>query len=216
MSIKDKINSNYKIILYNNHETIVNINNHKLRFIKNAHKYFIDSYEVPSVSSIMKYMLPDIYKDIDSKIIKVASNRGDVMHYEIENFEHNGIKGFTEEFKNYLSLKEELNIKTVENELFVIYVNGEVPMFAGRLDLVYERDNKLGILDFKRTRDYHEDRVSMQLNLYRLAFMQSFGLEVSELACMRLRDFLKDFIEVKIDMLKTIDAIDNYKMRKVK
>lgn len=216
MSIKDEILSKYKILIDNNHETLVSINNHKLRFIKNAHKYFIDGIEVPPVSAIMKHVLPNVYENIDEKIINVASKRGEMMHYEIENYEKNGISGYSTEFKNYLNLKEENNIKSIMNELFIIYFNGSVPMFAGRLDLVYERDNKLGILDFKRTRDFYLDRVSLQLNLYRLAFNQSFGLDINELACMRLREYLKEFIIIKNDTMLAIEAIDKYKTRNVK
>jgi hypothetical protein len=93
-------------------------------------------------------------------------------------------------------------------------MNGNVPFFAGRLDLLYSRDNKLGILDFKRTRDFYEDRVRLQLNLYKMAFTQSFGIDINELACIRLREEIKEFIPIKIDMLESIDAIDSYKMRK--
>lgn len=216
MSNLDIINNNYKVILDNNHETCVLINNHKLRFIKSAHKYFIDSIEVPSVNTIMKYILEDIYADIDQKIIKKASKRGEVLHYEIENYEKTGLKGFSEEFNNYLNLKEELNLNVLKSEIFVIFCNGEVPLFAGRIDLVYEQDGKLGLIDIKRTFDLHLDRVGLQLNLYKLAFEQSFSLKLDNICCMRLRESIKEFTNIKIDTLDTIEKIDNYRLRNVK
>jgi hypothetical protein len=214
--IKDIIDSKYKVLLDNNHETMININNHILRFIKSSHKYFIDGVEVPPVSQIIKYNLLDIYKDIDKKIINIASQRGEFLHLEIENYEKNNILGYSNEFKNYLKIKEKYHINSIKNELFIIYMNGNVPFFAGRLDLLYSRDDKIGILDFKRTRDFHEDRVRLQLNLYKMAFTQSFGIDLNELACIRLREEIKEFIPIKIDMLESIDAIDSYKMRKNK
>lgn len=215
MTNLEKINNNYKVILDNNHETCVLINNHKLRFIKNAHKYFIDGIEVPSVNLIMKYILEDIYKDIDNKIIKKASKRGEVLHYEIENYEKTGIKGFSEEFNNYLAIKEEMNLNVLKSEIFVIFCNGQVPLFAGRVDLVYEENNKLGLIDIKRTFDLHLDRVGLQLNLYKLAFEQSFSLKLDNISCLRLRESIKEFTNIKIDTLDTIEKIDNYRLRNV-
>lgn len=211
----EQINQNYKVVLDNSHETCVNINNHRLRFIKNAHKYFIDGIEVPSVNQIMKYILEDIYKDIDDSIIKKASKRGEVMHFEIENYEKTGIKGITEEFNNYLKVKEELNLKVLKSELFVIFLNGDAPLFAGRVDIVYESDQKLGLIDLKRTYDLHLDRVGLQLNLYKLAFEQSFNLKLDNIACLRLRESIKEFTNIKIDTLDTIEKIDKYRLRKV-
>lgn len=216
MTNLEKINENYKVILDNNHETCVLINNHKLRFIKSAHKYFVDSVEVPSVSLIMKYILEDIYKDIDDKIIKKASKRGEVLHYEIENYEKTGLKGFSEEFNNYLSVKEELKLNVLKSELFVLFCNGDVPLFAGRIDLACELDNKLGLIDIKRTFDLHLDRVGLQLNLYKLAFEQSFSLKLDFISCLRLRESIKEFTNIKIETLDTIEKIDNYRLRNVK
>ncbi len=216
MTNLEKINENYKVILDNNHETCVLINNHKLRFIKSAHKYFVDSVEVPSVSLIMKYILEDIYKDIDDKIIKKASKRGEVLHYEIENYEKTGLKGFSEEFNNYLKVKEELNLNVLKSELFVLFCNGDVPLFAGRIDLACELDNKLGLIDIKRTFDLHLDRVGLQLNLYKLAFEQSFSLKLDFISCLRLRESIKEFTNIKIETLDTIEKIDNYRLRNVK
>ncbi|MCR5786587.1 MAG: hypothetical protein K6G28_02650 [Acholeplasmatales bacterium] len=196
--IKNKINSNIKVLYDNNKEYHARIGNHDFRYIKNSHSYIIDGFNVLSVSHLIRRINPDLYKDVDKKILNKAGRRGSIVHEEIEYYEKTGLKGFTEEFSSYLSLKEELNIKSLGNEIFIIICNtNNEPILAGRLDMVYLRDNLIGIMDFKRTVELYKDNVTLQLNLYAYGFKETYGIDINELAVMRLRDNFKEFVQIE-------------------
>lgn len=196
--VKNKINAKIKILYDNNHEIHLKINNHDFRYIKNSHSYIIDGFNVLSVSQLIKRTNPDLYKDVDKKILDKGGRRGQVIHEEIEYYEKTGLKGFTSEFNSYLELKEELNIKSLANELFIIICNSlNEPILAGRLDMAYFRDNKVGIMEFKRTAMLYKDNATLQLNLYAYGFKETYGIDIDELSVMRLRDNFKEFIEIE-------------------
>lgn len=209
--VKNIIKSKYKVLKDTNKEILVNINGHKLRYLRGSHKYIVDGYETLSVTDIVKRTNPDLYKDVDKKYLKIGSRKGDALHDSIYYYEKSGNCGFSDEFKSYLSLKEEYFINTIENELFVLICNTKnEPLCAGRLDMLYIRENMLGILEFKRTCELYLDNVSLQLNLYRYGFIQTYGLNIDDLLCFRLRDSLKEVTNIKIDSVLAESALYAY------
>jgi len=201
--IRDLINSKCKIIKDDNRETDVLINGHHLRYIKNGHKYIVDGYETLSVTQLIKRTNPFLYKGVDKTILDKGSRRGDRMHEAIEYYERTGQKGFSDEFNGYLYLKDKYKIEAVCNELFVLICNNKnEPLCAGRLDMLYYENNdtdNLGICDFKRTYELYIDNVTLQLNLYKYGFEQTYGIKISKLMCMRLRDMLRECVSIKVD-----------------
>ena len=209
--VKNIIKSKYKVLKETNKEILILINGHRLRYLKDSHKYIVDGYETASVTDIVKRTNPDLYKDVDKKYLNIGSRRGNALHDSIYYYESTGNKGFSDEFKSYLELKEEYNIKSLENELFVLICNTKnEPLCAGRLDMLYIKNDLLGILEFKRTYELYLDNVSLQLNLYRYGFTQTYGIDISELLCFRLRDSLKEVTNIKIDSMLAESALYAY------
>jgi hypothetical protein len=54
------------------------------------------------------------------------------------------------------------------------------------------------------------DNVTLQLNLYAYGLYQSFGINVDNLICMRLRNELNEIVPIKLDKQIAIDAILAY------
>ncbi len=209
--VKNIIKSKYKVLKDTNKELLILINGHKLRYLRDAHKYIVDGYETPSVTDIVKRTNPDLYKDVDKKYLNIGSRRGNALHDSICYYESTGNEGFSDEFKSYLKLKEEYSIKSIENELFILICNTKnEPLCAGRLDMLYKRDDLIGILEFKRTYELYLDNVSLQLNLYRYGFTQTYGIEINDLLCFRLRDSLSEVTNIKIDSVLAESALYAY------
>ena len=75
--------------------------------------------------------------------------------------------------------------------------DGEV-IAAGRLDLVLEMDGKVGGADIKRTAVLDKEYLAYQLNLYRIAYRQSYGIEWEFLRGVHLRENKRKFVTIPI------------------
>ena len=81
----------------------------KAEYDKTKHAYIYNNKALPSVSSILD---EGEYDNIDEKILEYAKRKGTLVHKEIQDFLESGIKGFTSEFYEFLS------IYTNNSELF--------------------------------------------------------------------------------------------------
>ncbi|OHE28877.1 MAG: hypothetical protein A2Y45_04120 [Tenericutes bacterium GWC2_34_14] len=177
------------------------INGKKVEYIDDTHTYIVDGVVVPSVTQIVSTVLPSPYKNIEPDVLKQAADRGIALHEEIEQFEKDGVMGSSIEFNHYLYLKKQYVFDAVDNEkLIVLEYNGKV-ICAGRLDMIIQIGGKkdLGIGDIKRTYQLHMDHLKLQLNLYRLGYMQSYGKHIDYLKCLHLRKWTYGFVDVPID-----------------
>jgi hypothetical protein len=172
-----------------------------IEFHEDMHDYFVDGIKVPSITQIIKAVLPNPYTNVEPSVLMVAASRGQALHQEIEDFETKGIYGRTIEFSNYLRIKQKHRIEVVENELFIyIEIDGKI-FCAGRLDMVIKHKDLdgLGISDIKRTSQIHAEHLRLQLNLYRIGYMQCYQKPIDFLTCIHLRNSISNFIYVPID-----------------
>lgn len=189
------------------------INGRTLEFDEESHTYLCDGIIVPSVTSILKVFFND-YSNVSRSVLEQASARGTELHAAIESYETTGQESDLKEFRNYLFLKRHFNIQNISNELPVIYEeNGEV-LFAGRLDQIIEIDGKLGINDFKRVAAPNKEKIALQLNLYKLAYEQSYHKEIQTLSFMQLREDTRRFYPLPIDEESTKNLLKKYQENK--
>ena len=73
-----------------------------------------------------------------------------------------------------------------------------------------QNEEGLGIGDIKRTYQLHMNHLKLQLNLYRLGYMQSYGKEITNLKCIHLRKWLYDYVDVSIDENYARRALTTY------
>jgi len=185
------------------------LNGREIQFHHETHTYYVDQKEVPSVTQIIKEVLPNPYESITPRVLQMAANRGVSLHKEIEIFEQTGIIGHSKEFKNYLKLKRQHHIQAIDNEK-MIYIehNGQV-LCAGRLDMIIQMHpyEGLGIGDIKRTYKILKEHLRLQLNLYKIGYEQCYETKIDFMKCIHLRHDVSEVIDVAIDAQYAIDML---------
>ena len=169
-----------------------------LEFDDETHRYIVNGIITPSVSKLLSLKFDD-YPNVPKAVLQAAADRGTEMHKAIEVYEKTGKESDLQEFRNYLFLKKHFKIENVENELPVAYFEDGLPVFAGTIDQVCRIDGVPAINDFKRVSVPNKEKIAYQVNLYRLAYNQTFGVEVKALSFMQLRESVRKFTQLPIN-----------------
>ena len=146
-----------------------------------THTYTVDGRVLPSVSEIIKRILPGQYESIPEWILNKAAEFGTDVHSMIEAYNEHGLYLPAEdERKNYcldewIRLKDGIEIKS--SEMMVSYKD----LYAGTFDAMAMIDGKLVLMDFKTTSKVHTEHLTLQLNLYRLAYENLYKRKVDRL-----------------------------------
>lgn len=187
----------------------MNINGHFLEFIPETHQYIVDGVLVPCVSNILAYKFND-YSGVSREVLNRASEKGTELHKVIEDYEQQGITSDLKEFKNYLFLKKQFGFENIANEVPVLYEKGGKVLFVGTLDQITRIDGKLGINDFKRVSAPNKIKVAYQLNLYKIAYEQSYGHTIEYLTFMHLREDVRKVHNLPINEESAMELLDEY------
>ena len=111
---------------------------------------------------LKKHNLAPKYDSVDSEILRLASERGTLIHKEIEDYIKKGERGFTKELGNFIKEIQYQEIEILESEQLL-----HNDIVAGTCDFLYkDKDNKVHRADFKTTSTIHKDYVAWQLSLY--------------------------------------------------
>lgn len=175
------------------------IKGRELEFLEESHTYLVDGVIVPSITQILKYKFGKKYQAVRPEVLKEAASKGTAAHKAIEEWCKNGTESDLKELRNFKFLKDRFGFEVLENEKPVILEdkNGEV-IGAGTLDLVIQMDGKIGGADIKRTATLDRDYLAHQLNLYRIAYRQSYGIEWEFLKGLHLREDTRKFVDIPI------------------
>ena len=184
-----------------------------LEYLDDIHLYLVDGVPVKSVTQLIGYKFKDEYKDIDANTLKQASVKGTAIHKIIEDYCTQGIESDVPELKGFKTLQKLYKFDVLANEVPVILEDkkGEV-IGAGRLDIVMEMGGKIGGADIKRTYTLNKEKLGYQLNLYRIAYRQSYGTEWEFLKGIHLRYYEKtgELKRQMVDIPINEDFIWNY------
>lgn len=186
------------------------INNSTLEYIDDTHTYLVDGVIVPSVTQILKTVFKNKYDFVAPAVLKSASEKGTATHKAIEDYCKQGIDDGSQELKNFRFLQKQYGFKVLENEVPVILWRGDEPICAGRLDMVIEMDGKIGGADIKRTSLLDKDYLGYQLNIYRLAYEQSYGVTWEFLRGIHLRNEVRKFVPIPINEELTMQRVDDF------
>lgn len=191
---------------------IHNIGDFVVTFNPEDHQYTVDNKHVLSVTQLISEMLPKTYKNVDPGILKKAAEKGIALHDAIERFERFGEVSLLQEFKSYLHMKRFHAIHVIENEKIVVISHHGVPICAGRFDMVIESPHLKGkgIADVKRTAHIFNKHLTLQLNLYKLGYEQTYKEPIHFLKCLHLRYDHADYIDVSVDKTLVKDVLDAY------
>lgn len=185
------------------------INGHILEFIPETHQYIVDGILVPCVSNILAFKFND-YSGVSKEVLNRASEKGTELHKTIEGYEQQGITSDLREFKNYLFLKKHYKFENIANEVPVLYENEGRVLFVGTLDQVIKKDGKLGINDFKRVSAPNKIKIAYQLNLYKMAYEQSYKQKIEFLSFTHLREEVRKFHPLPINEESAMELINEY------
>ena len=188
------------------------INGYSLEFDEDTHTYLVDGVIVPSVTQIVKKQFGKMYENVPPAVLKRASERGLAVHEAIETYCKTGEKVEMEELDGFIRLVEQNKITVLANEVPVLFAK-ERPLFAGRLDMYIEKqganDGDFAIADIKTTYRLDNSYLGYQLNLYRVAFEQSYKMDITKLYGMHLRDKTAKLVEIPINDFLVREVLEN-------
>ena len=183
---------------------------HTLEYIDDIHVYLCDGVIVPSVTQILKLKFGNKYDNVSRQTLQRAAEKGTEVHEAIENYCKHGTESDLVEVKNFKFLQKQYQFKVLDNEVPVILFKDDEPIAAGRLDLVLEMDGKIGGGDIKRTSTLDKNYLAYQLNLYRIAYYQCYGVVWEFLRGVHLRENVRKFIDIPINEQLAWDLVEEY------
>ena len=129
----------------------------------------------------------------------------------IDYLEEKGVESDLVELRNYKFLKRQYEWNVIECETPVILFVDDEPFACGRVDMVAMIDDKVGIFDFKRTSALDKNYLAYQLNLYRIAYRQTYGIEADFLRGIHLREDKRKFVPIPVNENMTWDFLKEVK-----
>lgn len=190
------------------------IKGHTLEYIDEIHQYLVDGKCVPSITQILKIKFGKKYQNVNQQVLEKASNKGTEVHETIEKLCKTGEVEDLKEVRNFIFLQKHYKFEVLENEVPVILFEDNKPIAGGRLDLVLKIDNQVGGADIKRTSVLDKEYLAYQLNLYRIAYKQSYGIEWEFLKGIHLRDDKRKFVDLPINEKKAYELLEVFKKEK--
>ncbi len=186
------------------------IKGHTIEYIDDIHCYLCDGIILPSVTTILKIKFGNKYKGIDETVLKRASEKGTEVHNAIEKYCKNGIESDLKELKNFKFLKKQYKFNVLDNEVPILIFKDDEPVAVGRLDLVLKDGEEVGLGDIKRTSVLDKEYLAYQLNLYRIGYMQSYGMDIKFLKGLHLREDIRKYVNIPINEKMALELLDKY------
>lgn len=184
-----------------------------VEYIDDDHLYLVDGVIVPSITQILAFKFGKKYDNVPRAVLDSAARKGTDVHEAIQRLCETGEASDLKEVRNFLFLQSHYGFEVLANEVPVILFHNDTPIAAGRLDLVLKMDGKIGGADIKRTSVLDKNYLAYQLNLYRLAYKQSYGVEWEFLRGIHLRDDVRRFVNIPIDEPFILNFINEWRMR---
>lgn len=175
------------------------INGYTLEYIDDGHIYLVDGVIVPSITQILKLKFGNKYNGVSKAVLNKAAEKGTRVHDAIETYCKTGEEADLKEVHNFKFLQKQYGFDVLENETPIILFLNDEPVAAGRLDLVIKIGDEIGGADIKRTATLDKNYLAYQLNLYRIAYRQCYGIEWEFLRGVHLREEVRKFLKIPIN-----------------
>ena len=183
---------------------------HTLEYYDEDHVYICDGVVVPSITQILKVKFGNKYNRVSGAVLSRAAEKGTAVHSAIEEYCKRGTESELPELRGFKFLMKNYKFTVIDNEVPVILLRDNVPIAAGRLDLVLQMGDKIGGADIKRTSTFDKEYTAMQLNLYRIAYRQCYGIEWQFLKGVHLRENVRKFVDLPINEKLALDVVKKY------
>ena len=180
-------------------------------FNEEEHTYILNGKTLSGVTSMLsRQLFKDKYSSIPDFVLNKAADRGHLIHSKIELHDQIGIVDEScPEMMNYISIKDNLLVKTVANEYLI--TDGE--HYASAIDLVFEeKDGSVSLADIKTTSKLDTEYLMWQLSVYAYLFeLQNPALSVNNLYGIWLRGDKSQCVDIErvpIDIIKELLICD--------
>lgn len=187
---------------------------HALEYYDEDHIYICDGVVVPSITQILKVKFGNKYNRVSGAVLSRAAEKGTAVHSAIEEYCKRGTESELPELRGFKFLMKHYNFTVRNNEVPVILFRYNVPIAAGRLDLVLEIDGKIGLADIKRTATLDKEYLAYQLNLYRIAYQQCYETQIEFLKGLHLREDTRKFVDIPINEEIPLELVKDYERTK--
>lgn len=191
------------------------INGRTLEYLDDIHCYLIDGVITPSITQILKTRFGKKYDGVDRRVLDMAARAGTAVHDAIQTYCETGEAAELPEVANFAFLQRQYQFDVIECETPMILFDGETPIAAGRCDLVLRQGGQIGGADIKRTSVLDRDYLAAQLNLYRIAYRQSYGIEWQFLRGIHLRNDTRKYVQIPIDENRAWQIINEWRQQNV-
>jgi len=182
-----------------------------LEYIDETHTYLYNGVILPSITQILKVKFGNKYSGVSKEVLKKASENGVRVHEAIENYEKRSIESpGCIELRNYKLLKNRFGFNCLDNEVPIVLFLYNKPVSAGRVDLILEDGEKVGIADIKRTSVFDKEYVTYQTNLYRIGYQQCYGTKIEFLKGLHLRENIRKYIDLPINEEVSLNLVKDY------
>lgn len=188
----------------------LSLKGHVLEYIEESHIYLVDGVIVPSITQMLKAKFPRKYAGISQGVLQEAARKGTAVHDAIEAWCKFGVESDLPEVRNFKFLQMKYGFRVLENEVPVILFNDDEPIAAGRLDMVMVLDDQVGGADIKRTSVLDKEYLAYQLNLYRMAYGQCYGVWWLFLKGIHLREDTRKLVNIPINEEATLHFIKEW------
>lgn len=175
------------------------INGTTLEYDDDTHTYLVDGMIVPSVTQILQKRFSHKYDFVDAATLQRAANRGTQIHKAIEDYNTTGEDDGSREVHNFRFLMKLYGYRVFECETPIVIKKDEEPIAAGRLDLVLDAGDCTALADIKTTSSLDKEYLAYQLNLYRIGYMQSYGISIDKLFGIHLREDTRKLVNIPIN-----------------
>jgi len=183
---------------------------HELEYIDDGHIYLVGGIIVPSVTQILKKRFGGMYSKVDPETLNKAAQEGTRVHKAIEDYCTAGEESDLDELRGFKWLQNQLDFRVLRNEVPLILFDGDRPIAAGRCDMVVEQDGRIGGADIKRVSALNKEYVGYQLNLYKRAYLQSYGVEWEFIWAMQLTGLKRKITALPLNDKATDELIKEY------
>lgn len=164
----------------------------KLVFNPEDHTYTYGESSVPSVTNLIKLMTDNPYAKVPKRILDKAARYGDKVHSIIENYslgnevgDVGGYEGIA--LRRYQTLEKQNDIIITSCEQKILYLEDDMPLYAGMYDMLGSIKGKISLIDIKTTAELHTNLLKMQLPMYKAALEQMNNqLHIDKLYCLWL------------------------------
>ena len=182
-----------------------------LEYIDETHTYLYDGVILPSITQILKIKFGNKYNGVSKEVLQKASEKGTQVHQAIEDYEKRNIDNpDIKELRNYKFLKSRFEFECLENEMPIVLFLDNKPVCAGRIDLILKEKDQVGVADIKRTSVFDKEYVAYQTNLYRIGYQQCYGVEISFLRGLHLREDVRKYIALPINEDMSLKLVKQY------